>query len=161
MAGRAILERVRRAVRAVDHVVFDASRVGRAGEIAAWSNAASAVAVAGTTGALLWSRFAPINAAWIGLLAGVAMFAALRLALAHRYTVWISALVGTLTIAALGAAVAWLFGHLVEAPNAPSVAAPLGAILAALGPAWAYGQLAQRRASSVRDSLLSPVPSSR
>jgi hypothetical protein len=160
VAGRAILERVRRAARAADHVVFDASRVGRAGEIAAWSNAASALAVAVGTGALLWSRFA-INAAWLGLFTGVATFVALRLALAHRYTVWISALVGTLTIAALGAGVAWLFGHVIEAPHAPSVAAALGAILAALAPAWAYGQLAQRRASSERDSLMSPVPSSR
>ena len=80
------------------------------------------------------------------------MFVVLRLALAHRYTVWSSALVGTLTIAALGAAVAWLFGHVVDAPSAPSLAAPLGAILAALAPAWAYGQLALRRANSVRDS---------
>ena len=140
--------------------MFDASRVGRAGEIAAWSNAASALAIAITTGALLWSRFA-IDAVWIGLLAGVALFVVLRLALAHRYTVWISALVGTLTIATLGAAVAWLIGHLVEAPDAPTVAAALGAILAALAPAWAYGQLAQRRANSERDSLLSPIPSSR
>ena len=160
MAGRASLERVRRAIRAVDHVVFDASRLGRAGEIAAWSNAASAFAVAIGTGAFLWSRLAN-DAAWLGLLAGVATFVVLRLALAHRTTVWISALVGTLTIAALGAAVAWLLGHIVEAPNAPSVAAALGAILAALAPAWAYGQLAQRRASYERDSLLSPVPSSR
>ncbi len=125
--------------------MFDASRVGRAGEIAAWSNAASAFAVAVGTGALLWARLGT-NAAWLGLGAGVVTFVVLRLALAHRYTVWISASVGTLTIAALGAAVAWLFGHVIDAPSAPSVAAALGAILAALAPAWAYSSPSAARA---------------
>jgi hypothetical protein len=162
VAGHSLLDHVRRVVRAADHVVFDASRVGRAGEIAAWSNGASALAVALGTTALLWSRFAT-NAAWLGLVAGAVTLLVLRLALAHRYTVWISAAFGTLTIASLGAGVAWLFGHVVEATEAPSVAAVLGALLAALGPAWAYAQLAKRRANADRDSFIDPisVPSSR
>lgn len=160
MADHAILGRVRRAARAIHHVVFDASRVGRAGEIAAWANAASAFAIAVATGALLWARFAT-HAAWLGLVAGLVTLLVLRLALAHRYTVWISALIGTLTVASVGATAGWLFGHVVETPNAPSIAAAFGAILAALAPAWAYGQVAQRRANAERDSLLSPVPSSR
>jgi integral membrane sensor domain MASE1 len=87
----------------------------------------------------------------------------LRLALAHRYTVWISASVGTLTVAAVGSAVGWLFGHIIESPSAPSVAAVLGAILAAAPPAWAYSQVARRRANAERDSLIDPVsvPTSR
>lgn len=162
MAGRPFLDRVRRVARAADHIVFDASRQGRAAEIAAWSNAASAFGVALGTTALLWTRFGG-NAAWLGLVAGAVTLLVLRLALAHRYTLWFSAVVGTLTTASLGAAVAWLFGHVVEAPVAPSLAAVLGAVLAALAPAWAYSQLAQRRGSSDRDSLIDPisVPSSR
>jgi hypothetical protein len=148
--------------RAADHVVFDASRQGRAAEIAAWANAASAFAVAGGTAALLWARFAS-HAAWIGLLAGAVSLLVLRLALTHRYTVWFAAVVGTLTVAAAGGSVAWLFGHVVEAPSAPSIAAVLGSLGAALPPAWGYSQLAKRRANDDRDSLIDPVsvPSSR
>jgi hypothetical protein len=156
VAGRFLLERVHRVLRAADHVVFDASRVGRAGEIAGWSNAASAFAVALGTAASLWSRFAT-NAAWLGLVAGAATLLLLRLALAHRYTVWISAAIGTLTIASLGASAAWLLGHVVETPSAPSAAAVLGAVIASLAPAWAYAQLAKRRADRERDSLIDPV----
>jgi hypothetical protein len=160
--GRSLFDAVRRLVRAADHVVFDASRVGRAGEIAAWSNGASALAAALGTTALLWNRFGT-SAAWLGLVAGAVTLLVLRLALAHRYTVWISAAVGTLTIASLGASVAWLFGHVVEAAAAPSVAAVLGALLAGLAPVWAYAQLAKRRANAERDSFIDPVsiPSSR
>ena len=43
---------LRRAARAVHHAVFNASREGRAAEIAIWSNAASALAVAGAVVAL-------------------------------------------------------------------------------------------------------------
>ena len=159
MAGRSVLHR---ALRAVDHAIFDASRVGRAGEIAAWSNAASALAVALGATALLWTEFA-YSAGWFGLGAGVVSLVLLRLALTHRFTVWLSACAGTLTIAALGSSVAWLFGHMVEAPWAPSVAAVLGGVLAAVLPAWAYSQLARRRANAERDSLIDPVsvPSSR
>ena len=162
MAGRSALDLVRGFGRAVHHGVFDASRVGRASEIAAWSNAASAFAVALGTTALLWTRFAT-NAAWLGLLAGALALLVLRLALAHRYTVWISAAVGTLTLSSVGGALGWIFGHVVETPSAPSVAAVLGALLAALAPAWAYSQLAKRRASGARDSLIDPIsaPTSR
>jgi hypothetical protein len=162
VAGRSIFGRIRGLARAAHHVVFDASRVGRAGEIAAWSNGASGLAVALGMTALLWARFGS-NATWLGLLAGAVTLLVLRLALAHRYTVWISALIGTLTIASLGGGVAWLFGHVVESPSAPSVSAVLGALLAALGPAWAYAQLAKRRARAERDSFIDPisVPSSR
>lgn len=162
MAGRPFFARLFDFARAMHHVVFDASRVGRAGEIAAWSNGVSALAVALGTIAHLWSRFGS-NAAWLGLLAGALTLLVLRLALAHRYTLWLAALVGTLTIASLGAGVAWLFGHVVESPSAPSIAAVLGALLGALAPAWAYGELAKRRARSERDSFIDPisVPGSR
>lgn len=162
MAGRSLLERARRLARAADHIVFDASREGRAAEIAAWSNAASAFAVALGTAALLWERFSS-NAVWGALVAGVVTVLVLRLALTHRYTVWLAAAAGTLTIASLGAAVGWLFGHVVESPAAPSIAAVLVALLGAVAPAWAYSQLAKRRATD-RDSLIDPVsvvPSSR
>ena len=159
MAGRSLLHR---ALRTADHAIFDASRVGRAGEIAAWSNAASALVVAVGTTAWLWTQFAH-EAGWAGLAVGVVTLVALRLALTHRYTVWVSAFFGTLTIAGGGAAMGWLFGHVVEAPSAPSTAAVAGAIVAAIAPAWAYSQLAKRRANAERDSLIDPVsvPASR
>ena len=148
-----------RAARTAHHAVFHASRGGRAAEIAAWANAASSLAVAGGVVAVTWSQLAlaPAHAAWIGLLAGVVAFVGLRLSLAHRFTVWIAAAFGTLTIAALGGALAWLFAHVVESPAAPSVAAVLGAVFAALGPAWSYAHLARRRAEADRDSLIAPV----
>lgn len=155
MADHAILGRVRRAARAIHHVVFDASRVGRAGEIAAWANAASAFAIAVATGALLWARFAT-HAAWLGLVAGLVTLLVLRLALAHRYTVWIAAAVGTLTIAALGGGLAWLFAHVLESASAPSIAAVAGALVAALAPARSYAHIAGRRANDVPDSLVEP-----
>ena len=150
---------LRRATRAVHHAVFHASREGRAAEIAAWANAASSVAVGAGVAVVVWSQLAllPASAAWIGLVAGVVAFVGLRLALAHRLTVWIAAGFGTLTLAALGGSLAWLFGHVVESPAAPSIAAVLGALVAALAPAWSYAHLARRRAEDVRDSLIAPV----
>lgn len=142
--------------RAVHHAFFHASRAGRASEIAAWANGTSALAVAVGIAVLTWSRL-PVHAAWVGLGGGVLVFVGLRLALTHRFTVWIAALVGTLTIAALGGSLAWLFAHVGDNPSAPPTAAVFGAILAALGPAWSYAQLARRRANDVRDSLISPV----
>jgi hypothetical protein len=153
--GRSVLRRIH-------HVVFAESREGRAAEIAAWSNGASALAVAAATAGFGWSRFG-VHATWLGLGAGIVTLLVLRLALAHRFTVWFAAAIGTLTVAALGGSIAWLFGHVVETPAAPSFAAVLGALAAAAAPAWSYARLARRRASSVRDSLLDPVsvPSSR
>lgn len=132
------------------------SREGRASEIAIWSNAASALVVAGGVAALTWPQL-PGHAAWIGLGAGIVAFIGLRLSLAHRWTVWIAAAFGTLTIAALGGGLAWLFGHVLESPSAPSIAAVLGAIAAALAPAWSYAHLARRRSEGRRDSLLEPI----
>jgi hypothetical protein len=127
-------------------------RWARATEIATWANAASALAVAGGVTALMWTRL-PAYAIWIGLGGGVLAFAALRLSLAHRFTLWIAAAFGTLTIAALGGGLFWLFAHVLESPAAPSIAGVVGAIVAAVGPAWGYGHLARDRAESRRDSL--------
>jgi hypothetical protein len=143
-------------VRRLRHAVFDESRAGRAAEVAAWSNAASALAVAAGTGALLWSHVG-VHAIWVGLGVSALTFAGLRLSLAHRLTVWIAAVIGTLTIASFGGSLAWLFAHVIETPSAPSIAGVLGADVAALLPAWAYSHLARRRANDVRDSLLDPV----
>ncbi len=107
------------------------------------------------TSALLWTRVSA-SAAWLGLLAGAATLLVLRGALTRRSTAWISAVVGTLTIASAGGALAWLFGHVAETPAAPSIAAVLGAVVAALPPAWGYSLLA-RRTLDGRDSV---VPSS-
>lgn len=151
MARRSFL---RRALRAADHVVFDQSRLGRAAEVAAWANAASAFAVAVGVGARLWARFGT-NAAWLGLVAGALTLLVLRLALAHRYSLWLAASAGTLTLASLGAAIGWVFGHAIEVSSAPSIAAVLCALVSAILPAWAYSQLAKHRQTE-RDSLLSP-----
>jgi hypothetical protein len=154
--------RLQSAARSVHHAIFHASREGRASEIAGWANAASALAVAAGIVVFTWARL-PVHAAWIGVFAGLVTFVGLRLSLAHRFTLWIAAAFGTLTVAALGGALAWLFGHLVESPAAPSIAAVLGAVAAALIPAWGYAHLARRRAANVRDSLIEPisVPGSR
>jgi hypothetical protein len=98
---------------------------------------------------------------WIGLVAGAVTMIVLRLALAHRYTVWLAATLGTLTIGALGGLLAWLFAHALEMPSAPSIAGAIGAVLAALAPAWSYAHLAGRRAENVRDSLVDPISARR
>lgn len=154
--------RSRSVTRRLHHLIFDQSRAGRAYEVAAWANGASALAIALGVGWLLWPRVAE-NAIWIALVAAVVAFVGLRLSLAHRMTVWIAATTGTLTIASLGAALAWVFGHVIETPAAPSVAAAIGALAAAALPAWSYAHLAARRARDVRDSLIDPVsvPASR
>lgn len=149
-----------RALRAIRHAVFDESRGGRAAEIAAWSNGASAVAIAAAVTALGWERL-PVHAAWVGLLSGALALVVLRFSLTHRLTVWFAAAVGTLTVAAVGGALAWLFAHVVEIAAAPSIAAVGGALLAALAPAWSYASIARRRAEDVRDSLVEPVSAPR
>jgi hypothetical protein len=149
-----------RAIRTLAHAVFDESRGGRAAEIAAWSNAAAAVAVALAIIVAGWDRLA-VHAAWLGLGAGAITLLVLRLALTNRLTVWIAALAGTLTVAAIAGVLAWLFGHVVEIAQAPSIAAVAGALLGALAPAWGYGHIARRRASDVRDSLVDPVSAPR
>jgi hypothetical protein len=150
---RSTLSRVFGAVR---HAIFDESRQGRAAEIAGWSNAASAFVLALGLGVLTWSRIG-VHAVWVGLVAGGITLALLRLALTHRTTVWIASALGTLTLAAMGGSTAWLFAHVLEIPSAPSIAAVLGAVLAALAPAWSYAQLARRRAEHMRDSLIDPI----
>lgn len=152
--------RLARAARAVRHAVFDESRGGRAAEIAAWSNGASAVAVAGALTAASWERL-PVHGAWVGLMGGALALVLLRLALTHRATVWLAAAFGTLSVAMLGGGLAWLFGHVVELAAAPSIAAVAGALLAALAPAWSYAKIARRRAEDVRDSLLDPISAPR
>lgn len=146
----------KRIVRALRHAIFDESRQGRAAEIAAWSNGASACAVALGVTVLGWGH-APIHGAWLGLGAGAVTLLLLRLALAHRVTVWIAAVLGTVTIAALGGSLAWLFAHVIEIPSAPRIAGVLGATLAALAPGWSYAKLVRRRADAIRDSLIDPV----
>ena len=145
-----------RLLSALRHAIFDESRQGRAAEIAGWSNAASAVVIAAGVGAFTWSRLG-LHAVWVGLAVGAITLALLRLALAHRTTVWIASTLGTLTLATLGGSLAWLFAHVLEIPSAPSIAAILGALGAALAPAWSYAQLARRRAEHIRDSLIEPI----
>lgn len=147
---------VAKVARLVHHAIFDASRGGRASEIASWANGASALATGAGVTALLWSHLGS-NALAAGLGALVVVFALLRLSLAHRVTVWIAAAFGTLTVTALGGSLAWLFGHVVEVPAAPSIAAVLGGLVAALAPAWSYTQLARLRSERVRDSLFEPL----
>jgi hypothetical protein len=149
-----------RAIRTLRRAVFDESREGRAAEVAAWSNAAAAVAIALAIMVAGWERLA-VHAAWVGLGAGAITLVLLRLALTSRLTVWIAAGTGTLTVAALAGVVAWLFGHVVEVAAAPSIAAVAGALLGALAPAWGYAHIARRRASDVRDSLVDPVSAPR
>lgn len=143
-------------MRRLHHRVFDQSRAGRAYEVAAWANAASAFAIAGGVAWTLWPRYST-NAIGIGVAVFVVAFVGLRFSLAHRMTVWIAATVGTLTIASLGAGLAWVFAHAVESPAAPSIGAAIGALIAAIAPAWSYAHLARRRADSIRDSLIDPV----
>jgi hypothetical protein len=149
-----------RAIRTLRHAVFDESREGRAAEIAAWSNAAAAVSIALAIIVAGWDRLA-VHATWLGLVAGAITLVLLRLALTTRLTVWVAALAGTLTVAAIAGVLAWLFGHVVEVAAAPSIAAVAGALLGALAPAWAYADIARRRASDVRDSLVDPVSAPR
>lgn len=146
----------KRFLRALRSAIFVESRQGRAAEIAGWSNAASAVAVAAAAVALAWSRLGG-HALWLGVATGALTFLLLRLALTHRVTVWIASVLGTLTIAALGGSLTWVFAHVLEMPTLPPIAAVLGALVSSLAPAWSYAQLARRRAESIRDSLIDPV----
>ncbi|MBX3189885.1 MAG: hypothetical protein KF819_22860 [Labilithrix sp.] len=150
------LPRWRRIARTVHHAVFDESREGRAAEVAAWSNAASALALGAGATALAWSRSGS-RALAIGAATFVVAFVLLRLLLAHRVSVWFAAALGTLTVSALGGGLAWVFAHVVEHPAAPSIGAAIGALLAAALPAWSYGTIARRRRDEIPDSLLEPV----
>jgi hypothetical protein len=136
--------------------MFHASREGRLAEIAAWSNAAAALALGGLA-------FYELRSWSIALVAMVLSFVLLRVALAHRLTVWIAASFGTLAVGAAGGTLAWVFAHVVEVPSLPSIAAVFGAIFAACPPAWSYARLAKHRADAIPDSLIEPVsvPSSR
>ncbi len=137
-------------LRAVHHAIFHASREGRVAEIAAWSNAAAALALGGLTYYGLRSWIAP-------LVVVVLSFILLRVALAHRVTVWIAASFGTLAVGAAGGTLAWVFAHVAEVPALPSIAAVFGAIFAACPPAWSYARLAKHRANDIPDSLVDPV----
>lgn len=136
--------------------MFDTSRAGRSSEIAAWSNAVASLGLGASV--YLAARSWPLA---VGL--SILGFILLRGALVHRLTVWIAASFGTLAVAGVGGGLSWLFAHVLEVPAAPSIAAVIGALLAAILPAWAYGNLAQLRERRVRDSLIDPVsvPSSR
>ncbi len=147
---------VARSFRKLHHVVFHASREGRASEIAAWSNALVSVALGG--GAFVWTHSWPFT-----VCVPILVFVLLRAALTHRVTLWIAGVLGTCSVAAAAGGLAWLFGHVIEIPSVPLIAAVVVAIGSATVPAWAYRRLAQRRAENVRDSLIDPVsiPSSR
>jgi hypothetical protein len=143
--------------RALHHVIFHASRQGRCAEIAGWSNALASLGI----GAGLFALYRSVGLA-VG--ATLVIFVLLRAALANRSTIWVAASFGTLAVSATAGGLSWLFAHVLESlPTAPPIAAILGAVGAAIVPAWAYGRLAQRRAENVRDSLFDPVsvPSSR
>jgi len=149
--------RLGRFARAVHHWIVDESRDGRAAEIVAWSNAATALALAAAVAFAAWSRW-PGQAPWMGLAAFAGSFVLLRIALVHRVTVWIAALLGTLTVGAVAGGLAWFFAHVIEdSPSAPILAAAVASLLAAAPAASAYAKLAKRRSSDVPDSLLEPV----
>jgi hypothetical protein len=124
--------------------------------VAAWSNAAAAIAAGAGATYVAWSRMST-HAIAVGAATGVVMFALLRFFLVHRVSVWIAAALGTLTVGALGGSLAWVFAHVIEQPEAPSIAAVMGALLAAAPPAWSYAHLARRRREEIPDSLLDPV----
>lgn len=142
--------KLRRFFRLLYRTVFVASRQGRPYEIAVWSNAVASLLVAGAT-------FYAVRAAVPTILSAVLLFVALRLALISRHTVWIAATLGTLAVGGGAGGLAWLFGHVIETAGAASIAGVLGAMMGALGPAWAYSELVRRRSESVRDSLMDPV----
>lgn len=150
------LSRLSRALRNLHHIVFHASREGRASEIAAWANALASLAL-GAGGFLL------VHSWPVAIATPIVAFVLLRVALTNRVTIWVAASFGTIAVAAFFGVLAWVFGHVVEIPAVPSVAGVLGAVTSATLPAWAYGRLAQRRVQDVRDSLIDPVsvPSSR
>jgi hypothetical protein len=139
-----------RLLRTAHHLVFDASRQGRPFEIAAWSNAVASLGLGAGTYALTRSSSAAVGAF-------VLAFVLLRMALAYPQTVCVAASLGTLSVGTVGGALSWLFAHVIEAPSAPSIAGVAGALLSAIAPAWAYANLAQRRAQDIPDSLVEPV----
>lgn len=133
------------------------SREGRAAEVIAWSNGATALGVGGLVGWLTWSHGVTLSLG-LGLGAAAVAFCALRLSLANRYTMWIAAALGTFSMAAIGGTLAWVFSHLFESIAAlPAIAAVAGGFLAALAPGWSYAQLARHRLENVRDSLIHPI----
>ena len=108
-----IVRFLRRFARAGRHVVFDESRGGRAAEIAAWSNGASAVALGAAYGARVGAA-SGARARGSVLRRGALAFARPPPRARASLTLWIAAVGGTLTIAAGGGTLAWLFAHLVE-----------------------------------------------
>jgi hypothetical protein len=145
-----------RVARKLHHIVFHASREGRASEIAAWSNALASIGLG--IGSFVLTHSSPLATC-----APIILFVLLRAALTNRVTIWIAGVTGTVAVAAVGGGLAWLFGHVIEIPSVPLIAAAIVALGSASIPVWAYRRLAQRRADDVRDSLIDPisVPSSR
>jgi hypothetical protein len=145
-----------RAKRAMHHVVFHASREGRAAEIVGWSNVVASLVLGGAI-------FARTRHAGLSVAVAVVALLLLRLALANRVTVRIAAVLGTVAVAAMGGGASWVLAHVLESvPSAPIVAAVIGTALSAVMPVWAYGRIAHLR-EHTRDSLIDPVsvPSSR
>lgn len=141
---------VARVLRLLDHAIFDASRHGRVAEITGWSNAFASLGLGGLVYLL--------TSSWqVAVGTPIVAFILLRIALVNRHTVWIAASLGTLAVSGLAGFLTWLFAHVAEIPWLPSVAAVIVALASATVPAWAYGRLAQRRTSHIRDSLIDPV----
>jgi hypothetical protein len=138
-----------RVLRYLHRLVFNASRAGRAAEIAGWSNALAGLAF----GAGVYWLFHSVPGA-LGTV--IILFVLLRGALANRYTLWIAAACGSLAVSAAGGGLAWVFGHVIEHPAAPPILAIFASILSATVPAWAYAQVARQREAGP-DSLLEPV----
>lgn len=145
--ARSVGSSLRSALRAARHAIIYESRAGRAAEIAGWSNALTAV-LAGA-GALYATRGVALSATVL-----VATFVALRVALAHRWTVWVAAALGTVAVGTAFGALAWLFAQLLETPSAPTTAAILCAVGSAVLPASAYARVARLRADEAPDSLV-------
>ena len=149
--------RLRRALRFVHHSIFHESRGGRAAEIIAWSNSASALAIGAGMTYLAWPRHG-VTAFLFGLLGTLIAFVVLRLSLASRNAVWGAAALGTITIGALGGGFAWVFAHVVDGWTAlPPIAGALGAIAAGAVPALSYAKVIRLRQDEVQDSLIEPV----
>lgn len=138
---------LRRLGRAVVRAFVYESSGGAAAEVVGYANALPALAAAAGAWALA-------STAWIAIVAGLVVYALLRLALAHRITIWIAAVLGTLAVAALVGVLAWVFAHFVEAPWAPPLGAVLGVLAGGALPGWAYGRLIVARMNDVPDSLI-------
>ena len=141
-----------RILRFLHHVVFHASRAGRAAEVCGWANALAALGFGGGVYWLLQSIPGAICTAIIS-------FVLLRAALANRVTLWLAAACGSLAVSTTAGALVWVFAHVIEHPAVPPILAVASAITSATLPAWSYAQLARHREEGP-DSLLDPVSSS-